>query len=124
MPTAKDRRAAIAELAKLVQVAASGKPFQVFYDEKQCHDIHRFHYDGKERVLWRLRRGDVRIVFYYGQGRLILLADALIKRKDRLSKAETSALEAQVVAFIDAEKANVLTPFEFDAPNDPSGANP
>lgn len=116
MRAVNDRKAAIAALDKLVQVAASGKPLQVFYDEKQCHDIHRFHHDGQERVLWRIRRGDIRIVFYYGNGRLILLADALVKRKDTLSKAEKSALERQVVEFIDAEKADLLAAFDFEAP--------
>lgn len=123
MQAVRDRKAVLAELVKLVQVAASGKPLQVFYDEKQCHEIHQFQYDGKERVLWRIRRGDIRIVFYYGHGRLIFLADALVKRRDKLTKAEKSALEAQVIAFIDAEKANTLAPFDFDASRDQSGAH-
>ena len=124
MQDGRDRKAALAALHKLIQVAASGKPLQVFYDEKQCHDIHRFRYDGQERVLWRIRHNAIRIVFYYGKGRLILLADALVKRKDTLSPAEKSALERQVATFLDAEKASQLEPFELQAPPAHPGASP
>ena len=51
-------------------------------------------------------------------------ADALVERKDTLSKAEKSALERQVAVFIDAEKADQLAFFEFQAPPAPPGARP
>lgn len=124
MQSIRDRKAALAALDKLVKVAASGKPLPVFYDEKQCHDIHRFRHDGHEHVLWRIRNGDIRIVFHYGHHRLILLTDALVKRKDKLSTAETSALERQVKAFLDAEKAGSLSLFDVENPPDPPGARP
>lgn len=111
LPAAADRKAALAALVKLVQVAASGKPLQVFYDEKQCHELHRFNYCGHERVVWRIRKGDIRIAFLYGQGRIVFLADAFAKRKDRLTRAEQSALERAVSAFIDAELTGALAPF-------------
>lgn len=124
MRALKDRKAAIAALVKLVQVAASGKPLQIFYDEKQCHAIHRFHHDGRERVVWRIRSGDIRVVFHYGNGRLVFLADALVKRRDTLSRAEKAALERQVTEFIEAEQANALALFDFVAPSAHPGATP
>lgn len=124
MRALKDRKSAIAALVKLVQIAASGKPLQVFYDEKQCHDIHRFQYGGQERVVWRIRRGDIRIAFYYGNGHLIFLADALVKRKDKLSQADKSALERQIIEFIDAEQASALTLLDFVASQVQTGATP
>lgn len=120
MQAARDQKDALAALAKLVHVAASGKPLQTFYDEKQCHVIHRFHHAGRERVVWRIRRGSVRIAFYYGNGRLIFLADAVVKRKNTLSQAEKSELERKVIEFVNAEQAGTLRLFDFV----PSPANP
>lgn len=116
MPAASDRKAALAALVKLVQVAASGQPLQTFYDETQCHELHRFHYAGHDRVVWRIRKGDVRVAFFYGQGRVVFLADAIVKRKDRLSHSEKAALEREVITYIDAETAGELVVFE-SSPN-------
>ncbi|MGE8160342.1 hypothetical protein ACQKRQ_09290 [Paraburkholderia sp. NPDC080076] len=99
------RKAALLELAKLIQVAASGQPVAEFYDEKQCHKTHSFDYNGKTRDVWRVRRGDVRVTFYYGQDKLILLTHAFPKYKDRLTKAQERDLERAVKEFIDAEEA-------------------
>jgi len=95
-------------LAKLVQVAALGEPLEVHYDKKQCHPLHRFHHAGKDRVVWRIRKNSIRLPFYYGEGRLIFLTGALVKRKDKLTPAERASLEKQVKKYIDEEQANNL----------------
>ena len=99
------RKAAILTMEKLIQVAASGQPVAEFYDEKQCHKTHSFEYKGKTRDVWRVRRGDVRVTFYYGQDKLILLTHAFAKHKDKLTEAQKCDLERAVEAFIDAEEA-------------------
>lgn len=109
----KDRKAAMAALYKLVQVAASGQPITTFYDKKQCHDIHTFNYQGKERTVWRIWKGDVvRVTFYYGEGRTILLTHAFAKYEDKLNKAQKAMLENEVIAYIDAANAKTLHIFE------------
>lgn len=108
MTSKGDQKAALLALKKLIQVAALAQPLTVHYDKKACHELHRFVYEGKERVIWRIRHGDIRLPFYYGQGKLIFLAGALPKRKDRLTTAETAALEKEVKRYIDAEAAGEL----------------
>jgi len=109
----KDQRAAMSALFKLVQVAASGQPITNFYDKKQCHDIHTFTYLGKERTVWRIWKGDVvRVTFYYGEGRTILLTHAFAKYEDKLTKTQKAMLENEVIAYIDAANAKTLNTFE------------
>ena len=105
----KDRKAAMSALHKLVQVAASGKPITDFYDKKQCHEIHTFRHDGKDRTIWRIWKGDVvRVTFFYGDGQTVLLTHAFAKYEDKLSGAQKKMLENEVIAYLDALKANEL----------------
>lgn len=108
MADQRDLKAAVQAVVKLVQLAALGEPLQAHYDEKQCHPLHRFQYLEKERVVWRIRKGSIRLPFYYGRGRLIFLTGALVKRKDKLTAGEKLTLEEQVRRYIDAEQANSL----------------
>lgn len=108
----KDQKAALGALHKLVQVAASGEPITNFYDKKQCHDIHTFHYLGKDRTIWRIWKGDVvRITFYYGEGRSILLTNAFAKYEDKLTTSQKAMLEKEVIAYIDSANAKTLQYF-------------
>ncbi len=106
----RDLKAAVQAVRKLVAIGALGQPLQAHYDEKQCHALHNFHYLGKERVIWRIRKDSIRLPFYYGNGKLIFLTGVLVKRKDKLSPGEQSALEEQIKRYIDAEQADSLCP--------------
>jgi len=109
----KDQRAALSALTKLVQVAASGLPITNFYDKKQCHDIHTFNYLEKERTVWRIWKGDVvRVTFYYGEGRTILLTHAFAKYEDKLNNTQKAMLEKEVIAYIDAVNAKTFNTIE------------
>lgn len=103
-----DQKAALLALRKLVKVAAMGEPLQVHYDEKQCHELFRFYYQGQERIVWRIRNGAVRIPFYYAEGRLIFLPGIVVKRRDRLKKSEQLMLQNEVQQFIDSDAAGSL----------------
>jgi len=111
MPATRDRKDALACLRKLIQVAASGRPLTVFYDKKQCHEIHSFHHDNRERTIWRIRHNDIRLAFYYAEGRLIFLCHVFTKREDKLNEQQKLALEAEAKRYIDAEKDGTLKPF-------------
>lgn len=111
---APDTKSALKLLKKLVEVAASGLPFTEFYDKKQCHDIHTFDYKHKFHVIWRIRQGDVRVAFYYGEGRAVLLTGAFAKRQDRISTATKKLLEKEVKAYLDALADASFTPLEKD----------
>ena len=100
-----DRSQAVLALTKLVKVAQTGEPLQVHYDEKQCHELFRFNYKGKERVVWRVRNGSVRIVFYYANGKILFLPGVVVKRSDKLKKHEQSTLGREIERLIDAEES-------------------
>lgn len=114
----RDQKNALAALCKLVKVAATGQPLAVFYDEKQCHPIHEFRYRGKDRKIWRIRHGDVRLALYYGKERLIFLPVVFAKRSDKLTNAQRSDLEVLAGAYIDAESRAAIEIVEPD----PEGA--
>lgn len=108
MPSRSDQKAALQSVHKLIKVAANGLPLQNFYDEKQCHEIHSFLYMGKERRVWRIRQGDVRLLFVYSANRLIYLPLVISKRKDKLSVSDKAQIEATVKPFMDAEATQQL----------------
>lgn len=103
-----DGKAALSALAKLLQVAQTGQPLESFYDKKQSHQLHEFDYKGITHVVWRLRKGDIRLVFYYAEGKVVFLADALAKRQDKLSVGEKIKFENEIKTYIDAELANEI----------------
>jgi hypothetical protein len=104
-----DRKAALMEVEKLIQIAASGQPVPAFYDEKQCHKTHSFEYKGKTRDVWRVRRGNVRVTFCYGRDKVMLLTHAFPKHRGKLSNAQKCALERAVKAFVDAEEMGAVS---------------
>ena len=108
LPSRIDQKAALQSVHKLIKVAALGLPLQNFYDEKQCHEIHSFDYLGKERRIWRIRQGDVRLLFVYSANRLIYLPLVITKRKDKLSASDKAHIEATVKPFLDAEATQQL----------------
>ena len=103
-----DGKAALSALNKLLQVAQTGQPLEIFYDKKQSHQLHDFVYKDVKGVVWRLRKGDVRLVFYYGEGKIVFLADALAKRQDKLTVGEKIQLENEIKTYIDAEQAREI----------------
>jgi len=104
----EDGKAALSALSKLITVAGTGQPIENFYDKKQSHPLHEFVYKGRTRVIWRIRKNDVRIAFYYAEGKIIFLVDAFAKRKGKLTKGEKKQLEDEVKAYIDAEEDQQL----------------
>lgn len=105
---ARDGKSALAALDKLMHVAVTGKDLASFYNKKQSHPIHDFVYKGAKHVIWRIRNNDVRITFYYAQGKIIFLTDAIAKRKDKLTKGEEKQLEDEIKIYIDAEEEGRL----------------
>jgi hypothetical protein len=105
----RDRKASLQALKKLIEVSASGLPISNFYDQKQCHEIHSFQYDGRTRKIWRIRQGSIRLPFYYGAQRLLLLPLVLVKRRGKLTRQELLELEEHIENYVQAENASQLT---------------
>ncbi|HCB1899721.1 hypothetical protein QWI28_22030 [Citrobacter freundii] len=111
----RDQKDALSALVKMIQVASSGKPFKNYYDAKQCHDCHTFTHDGKEHTIWRVWKGKaVRITFYYGEDRVVLLTSAFVKREDKLTKKQKLDLEAEVKSYLNDIKNKQLELFEIE----------
>lgn len=105
---AKDRGAAIKGLLHFVKLAQVGQPLTTLMDKKRLHDVHTFfspHTQGHE-VVWRYRHGDIRVLFYYADGKAVLLSGLLAKRKDSYSAAELNAAEQAINAYLGARKAS------------------
>lgn len=107
---ANDQIPAVKSLAYFVQIAQNGPPLTQHLDKKQVHEAHEFvsAVSSKTEKVWRYRRGDIRILFYYGHDRVLLLVDLLAKRSDKLEPAVLKQAELAVDAYLSATKANAV----------------
>lgn len=109
----KDRKDTLALMHKLFMVAKMGHALENFYDDKQCHCAHEFKVGDVSHKIWRIRKNSVRVYFYYTKGKLIYLAAAQTKRKNRLNSSEKKQLEDEVKLYITAQaknKINIVVP--------------
>jgi len=104
------QKVALQGLAYLVKVAQSGLPLTASFDKKALHETHSFTSPVSRQTerIWRCRRGDIRILFYYAHDRVVLLSGVLIKLKDKLSNAEKSAAEKAVNLYLEAQQQGRL----------------
>lgn len=105
---ANDRAPAFKSLAYFVQIAQNGPPLTQHLDKKQVHEAHEFAspISGKTEKVWRYRRGDIRILFYYADDSVLLLTDLLAKRADKLEQAVLNRAEQAVNEYLSAAKSN------------------
>lgn len=105
---ANDQKAAFKGLRHFVKLAQLGKPFDQLVDKKTVHEAFEpFFCDvtQKEETVWRYRHGDIRILFYYASGKVVLLSDVLAKRSDKLSEKEKYKAKQAVKAFLEASRS-------------------
>jgi hypothetical protein len=95
-------------MRKLLKIANSGEPLSVHYDEKQCHTTHSFNNNGTSYDIWRIRNSDLRILFFYGTDRVILLLDVFPKRANKLTKAQKSKAEDAVKRYLDGKPITII----------------
>ena len=89
-------------MSTLLKLAYAGRKLESHYDEKAYHPTHRFDYKGEERVVWRIRIGDLRLLLYHGEDGIVLLTDAFPKHRNQLTEAQKNKAERDVQAFLDA----------------------
>lgn len=83
-------------LALLSQVAEDGPPRNVERSHKIAGDI------------WELLRGDLRTLWFYGEGRIVVLAVGFVKKSQKTPKAEVAAAERALERFRAAERQGTL----------------
>lgn len=71
------------------------------------HEVHEFDssVSGKREKIWRYRRGAIRILFYYGTDRVLLLADIVAKRSDKFETAVLNKAEQAINEYLGAVAA-------------------
>lgn len=89
-----DRQAALTSYITLLEKAHTGENFKNLYDQKQCHEAHSFKLNGRPEKIFRIwGTGVIRIYFLYQPDKNIVILKTWPKRKDKLSKGETTELE-------------------------------
>lgn len=107
MKSAADQRQALVGLKHLLKVAQLGKPFNLLLDKDAVHEAFpAFFCDitKRDETVWRYRRGDIRILFYYAADEVVLLAHTLPKRTDRLSAKDMEQAKQAVNDFLMANR--------------------
>lgn len=80
----------IALMAGFCRKAASGLPLKELFVAKKLHEVADIEVTRKGRgrmttKLWQLRKQDVRVLFFYGEGNhIVIAAHAFIKRGDKV----------------------------------------
>lgn len=107
LKSATDQRQALAGLKHLLKVAQLGKPFNLLLDKDAVHEAFpAFFCDITQRheTVWRYRRGDIRILFYYAADKVVLLTHTLPKRTDKLSAKDMELTKQAVNDFLTATR--------------------
>jgi mRNA-degrading endonuclease RelE of RelBE toxin-antitoxin system len=103
-----DQRQALAGLKYLLKLAQLGKPFGQLMDKKAVHEAFEPFYcelTKRDETVWRYRHGDIRILFYYAVDKVLLLANTLPKRTDKLSAKEKNIAKQAVLVFLEASRS-------------------
>lgn len=102
LPSSEDKQSASRGLEMLIKHAANGAQLRECYDKKTCHEAFSFTHKGIEHKIWRIRKNDVRIYFYYVEGMILLLPRVGEKREDSLTEAQKAEIAAPVKIFLDS----------------------
>jgi mRNA-degrading endonuclease RelE of RelBE toxin-antitoxin system len=95
-------------MQKLLKIVNSGQRLEIHYDSKQCHETHSFYYNGSNHTIWRIRSNDLRILFYYGNDRVILLLDTFPKHRQSVTKAQKNAAEDVIKRYLDGKPITII----------------
>ena len=107
----------VALMVSLCRKAASGLPLEELFNTKKLHEVGDVEVTRKGRnkpasiKLWQLRKQDVRILFFYGDGNhIVIAAHAFLKRGDKVPPAAITAGQVAAQAYFDElDAANIQT---------------
>ncbi len=107
MKSSADQRQALAGLKHLLKVAQLGKPFNLLLDKDAVHEAFPAFFSNitkRDETVWRYRRGDIRVLFYYAADKMVLLTHTLPKRTDKLSAKDMEQAKQAVNDFLTATR--------------------
>lgn len=87
---------AVRMLALLSQVAEEGPPRNVERSHKVAAEI------------WELIQGDLRILWFYAEGQIVVLTGGFVKKSQKTPKAEVKAAERALAEFREASRRKKL----------------
>ena len=98
------RKKAVAAVLYLVKLAQAGQPLGDLLDGKALHEAHSFHspVSGRVEKVWRYRRGEIRVLFYYANGKVVFLTGVLVKLEDKFTAGDLRAAEKAVNEYLQA----------------------
>jgi mRNA-degrading endonuclease RelE of RelBE toxin-antitoxin system len=96
------RKKAVAAVLYLVKIAQDGQPLGNLLDGKALHEAHSFHsqVSGSDEKVWRYRRGEIRVLFYYADGKVVFLTGVVVKLEDKFSKHDLRSAEKAVDEYL------------------------
>lgn len=80
-------------LALLAQIAEGGPPS----DTERSHKI--------AGAIWELIQGDLRILYFFDEGKVVICATAFVKKSQKTPKDEVARAEAAASRYQDAKRA-------------------
>ena len=83
-------------LARLAEVAQNGPP----RNTKICHQI--------ETDIWQLELGRIRILWFYDQGRVVILSHGFLKQTQKTPEAEKQVARETLRRYREAKSRNQL----------------
>lgn len=89
-------RQAVRMLALLSQVAEGGPP----------RNTERSHTVAEE--IWEFIQGDLRVLWFYGKGQVVVLAVGFVKKSRKTPRAEIGAAERTLARFREASRLEAL----------------
>lgn len=97
-----DQRAAIVGLRKLLKLSQLGRSLRELADGQIHEAFESFHCAATNRreTIWRYRQGKVRILFFYGKEKILLLTGAVAKRTDKLSNSDIASAKSAVEDYL------------------------
>lgn len=98
------RKKAVAAVLYLVKLAQAGQPLGDMVDGKTLHEAHSFHspISGRMEKVWRYRRAEIRVLFYYADGKVVFLTGVLVKLEDKFTTGDLRAAEKAVNEYLKA----------------------
>lgn len=99
-----DQRAAIVGLRKLLRFSQLGRSLRELADGQIHEAFESFHcaVTNRRETIWRYRQGKVRILFFYGKEKILLLTGAVAKRSEKLSKRDIASAKLAVEDYLSA----------------------
>ncbi len=89
----------VAQLMPLLERVASDARGPRSLNKKICHRV------DEQGDIWQIRKGRIRVLWFYDEGRVIICAHAFLKKDNKTPKREKEQARSAKAAYLDARQA-------------------